>query len=88
MKKILNYDLPDHDEINNVFVMEENDDWLYPVWISIKHHDFEECERPEQVLEVMKKVDRETWRMLLSIDELRDLANNMLAFADLMEKTI
>ena len=87
MKKILNYDLPKSYEIDNVLVLEENDDKEYPVWVSIKNADFEECERPENILMEMNRAEENKRMLLLSIDDLRDMANNMLLFADLLEKT-
>ena len=87
MKKILNYDLPKSYEIDNVLVLEENDDKEYPVFVSIKNADFEECERPEDILGEMNRAEENKRMLLLSIDDLRDMANNMLLFADLLEKT-
>ena len=87
MKKILNYDLPKMYDYDNVLVLEENDDKEYPVWVSIKNADFEECERPEDILMEMNRAEENKRMLLLSIDDLRDMANNMLLFADLLEKT-
>lgn len=88
MKKILNYDLPNCPEFNNVLILEEEDQYDYPIILRIANANFEETERPEDVLSEIKRADRDSKMLLLSIDDLRDMAQNMLMFADHIEKTI